>query len=201
MSVIRNLDGIHPDTVRRRGIIISPGRRQQITREWGYLIGARLGRKSGTGTATVRFFTSAIPDEHQSDETQGQIPIEAGAEGAEASDDLLYASFENGIFVEVHATGSTATDSFILTVAWVNRAEFTPAFGDPTCQIREAWQQAPCREGTDLHHDYLLGEDQPEWDGAAGGLWLGDGVEYILDDDGDPIMDSANAALYSSEGD
>jgi hypothetical protein len=200
VGLTRSLDGIHPDNIRRIGKVVAPGQRHQISREWCYLIGARVGRKSGSGEATIRFFTSALPDESQSDETQGLVIVDENASGGAAGEELMFASFENGIFVEVHANGAAATDAFILTVAWVIREEFTPAFGDPTCQLKEAWAAAPCRKDTELHSDYGLGTPAEVWDGAPGGFWEGDGVEYILDEVGDPILDSSGAALYSSSG-
>jgi hypothetical protein len=200
VGLVRNLDGIHPDTVRRRGALVIPGQRMQLSREWGYLIGARVGRNSGSGEATLRFFTTALPDQGRADETKGLVIVDENASSGEAGDELMFASFENGIFVEVHANGSSETAAFILTVAWVRRAEFTPAFDDPQCFVRKAWEAAACREDKPLHEDYDLGSDQDEWLGGPGGTWQGDGAEYILDSGGEPILDSAGAALYSSSG-
>lgn len=200
MGLIRTLDDIHPDSIRRQGFVVSPGIRYQLTREWCYLVGARVARKAGSEEVTLRFFTSPLFLESASDKTRGLLVVDEEGSGARADEELLLAGFENGICLEVHATGSTATESFILALAWVERDEFVKAFPKPECHIRDAWEKAACRGGTPLHSDYPLGEVQDAQDAVAGGLWEGDGIPYIEDEGGDPILDSAGAALYSSSG-
>jgi len=113
--------------------------------------------------------------------------VDENAAGAESGDDLIFASFESGIYVEVHSEGDSGTDSFILTVAWVRREDFTPAFDDPQCFIRQKWEAAACR-GPDmpLYANYDLGTTQEEVVAADGGTWLGDGAEYDIDAGGSP---------------
>lgn len=200
----------HPDTVNRRGYLLAPGRRYQLTRSWGYLLAATC-VPLGTGrAAALRFYTTSLPDDQQRDQTRAVVAMDAIMGQGKLADQDREASFEAGIYVEAYgddnADGSIAVRSILLSIAWVDRKDYTPSFGRVDCFLKEAWEAAPCRKDTPLWSEYNQGELFDEWDQSAntsgtplsfGGGWPGDGGESIYDEESKTLIDEEGSPVES----
>lgn len=188
--------GIHPEHIqyvvqRLEGI----GTRKQLVQDSSHLLSVTISadpRNVGESILVTLFTNptladSTVTDDKLFDHTIAVLSCSTDGEMVHLSDQHWGAFFDYGIYAQVLTEEDTTkqNDSVFITVASVQRENFSPAYIEADHLLQHFWACVRCDEP--FLHNFYSGHANDAWDGYDGGnsgggsyeLWTEDGRDHI----------------------
>jgi len=202
--------GIHPEHIQYVSMSITgTGSRMQIVQESSHLLSLTVCAKpTNIGSAlSVKVFTnptlsdSTIPDDKLQDHTIAVVSVSAKGETIHLSDQHWGAFFDFGIYIELmtEADPTKQNDWAIVTVASVQRPDFSPAYIEADHLLQHFWACVRCDEP--FLHNFYSGHVNGYWDGYEGGYSGGSGADTLWTEDGRDHLQRENNTAQPSPDD